>query len=54
MFHTDDFVHLPVFRSTKAQIEGPPKTVDFIVEMCFYPLYLPVFAVLQHTHVFYM
>lgn len=35
MSHTDDFIHSIVFRSTKAQIEGPPKTIDFMVEMCF-------------------
>lgn len=43
MFHTD--THLPVFRSTKAQIEGSPKTIDFIVKICFYAtcLYLLYF-----------
>lgn len=42
MFHTD--IHLPVFRSTKAQIEGITKD-NFIVKICFYPtcLYLLYF-----------
>lgn len=42
MFHTDNFIRLPVFRSTEKQIAGPPKTVDFIVSICFHH-HLPVF-----------